>query len=723
MTVLSQLLTPKAARSSIAPRSRRIRAGPAQHRQQSEAGRRSGRRCTRSRRSPRSARRCSQSATIAAAGRTAPAIRVQDVQPPARLPESEAEQRLQHDDHRHEDEPHLHERRDVVAAAPQRLRDGIPRPAPRSASRRAAPAARRRGSPRGRPPIARSRAIQFDNPRSSSPGASASTVRIAASSPRPSAPRTRAMIGPVISPVASRTTLTLVRPATTLREIPVRGPRRSPVHADRAILAQDAPVGLGDGATATRTHGSRAGCWPRSCSGSGARRRTPSDCPPADFDDGLVEIAERVRPYTMTSPDRLAGLVEGVEHILRHELPGAIVECGVWKGGSMMAAALTLLAHGVTDRDLYLCDTFAGHDRADGRGHRQRRRRRGRRPTPARRGDRCSARTAATGLSRASRRCVATSARRAIRASACTSSRARSRTRSRRSAPREIAAPAPRHRLVRVDRARARASLPAPVSRRHPHRRRLRTLVGLAQGRRRVLRAAAAVPAPAGLHRPPRRQAVTMALHDVRDRPGSRGWRCARGSTAAARAVRRGAAPRAATAGGPLARLASRRGRGAAARGSRGCAAAAGMLVDVRDYAQRSTFLYGVYEEDVTRLMHRIAPRLDRARRRRERRLLHVGGRRCRRSPDARSWRSSPARAARSARADDAANPARARHGRAGRVWRAAGGDRAAPQLRPAQQRAVLHARRASRTHSRDRPSRSLRLDEFCAPARSCPTS
>lgn len=81
---------------------------------------------------------------------------------------------------------------------------------------------------------------------------------------------------------------------------------------------------------------------------------------PLDFDDSLIAIAERVRPYTMTSPDRLAGLVGGVKHVVRHQLPGAIVECGVWRGGSTMAAALTLLELGVTDRDLYLCDTFAG---------------------------------------------------------------------------------------------------------------------------------------------------------------------------------------------------------------------------------------------------------------------------------------------------------------------------------------------------------------------------
>ncbi len=95
------------------------------------------------------------------------------------------------------------------------------------------------------------------------------------------------------------------------------------------------------------------------------KRRIPSSSAatpalPPDFDPGLIAIAEQVRPYTMTSPDRLAGLVGGVEHVIRHELPGAFVECGVWKGGSTMATALTLLARGVTDRDLYLCDTFAG---------------------------------------------------------------------------------------------------------------------------------------------------------------------------------------------------------------------------------------------------------------------------------------------------------------------------------------------------------------------------
>jgi hypothetical protein len=81
---------------------------------------------------------------------------------------------------------------------------------------------------------------------------------------------------------------------------------------------------------------------------------------PADFDAALIATIERVRPYTITSDERLAAMVAGTEHVVRSGLPGAIVECGVWRGGSMMAAAETLLRLGVRDRELYLFDTFDG---------------------------------------------------------------------------------------------------------------------------------------------------------------------------------------------------------------------------------------------------------------------------------------------------------------------------------------------------------------------------
>jgi O-methyltransferase len=71
-------------------------------------------------------------------------------------------------------------------------------------------------------------------------------------------------------------------------------------------------------------------------------------------------IFRRVRPYTMTSFERVAALCQAVAHLEAEGVAGAVVECGVWKGGSMMAAALALLQLRSTCRQLYLFDTYAG---------------------------------------------------------------------------------------------------------------------------------------------------------------------------------------------------------------------------------------------------------------------------------------------------------------------------------------------------------------------------
>jgi O-methyltransferase len=68
----------------------------------------------------------------------------------------------------------------------------------------------------------------------------------------------------------------------------------------------------------------------------------------------------KVKPYTMTSVERVVALCQSIAYLENHRVPGAIVECGVWRGGSMMAAALSLLALESTQRQLYLFDTFEG---------------------------------------------------------------------------------------------------------------------------------------------------------------------------------------------------------------------------------------------------------------------------------------------------------------------------------------------------------------------------
>jgi O-methyltransferase len=71
-------------------------------------------------------------------------------------------------------------------------------------------------------------------------------------------------------------------------------------------------------------------------------------------------LVEFVRPFTGTTPQRVIALADAVRYITQAKIEGDIVECGVWRGGSMMAAAKTLLELGDTSRELYLFDTFEG---------------------------------------------------------------------------------------------------------------------------------------------------------------------------------------------------------------------------------------------------------------------------------------------------------------------------------------------------------------------------
>lgn len=71
-------------------------------------------------------------------------------------------------------------------------------------------------------------------------------------------------------------------------------------------------------------------------------------------------IMSQCRSYTMTSTDRMGALLEAVEYVIRRDIPGAFAECGVWRGGSVLAMLLKLKELGVSNRDVYLYDTFEG---------------------------------------------------------------------------------------------------------------------------------------------------------------------------------------------------------------------------------------------------------------------------------------------------------------------------------------------------------------------------
>jgi len=62
----------------------------------------------------------------------------------------------------------------------------------------------------------------------------------------------------------------------------------------------------------------------------------------------------------MTSKERMYALYKSVQYVIKNDIPGDFVECGVWRGGSTMLIAYTLKELSATDRKIYLYDTFKG---------------------------------------------------------------------------------------------------------------------------------------------------------------------------------------------------------------------------------------------------------------------------------------------------------------------------------------------------------------------------
>jgi O-methyltransferase len=89
------------------------------------------------------------------------------------------------------------------------------------------------------------------------------------------------------------------------------------------------------------------------------RRREPPG-PPPDLEPDFLALHDRCKPYTRTSVERMYALYQASRYLVRAAIPGAVVECGVWRGGSTMIAAMALAASGDTSRELWLYDTYEG---------------------------------------------------------------------------------------------------------------------------------------------------------------------------------------------------------------------------------------------------------------------------------------------------------------------------------------------------------------------------
>ena len=81
---------------------------------------------------------------------------------------------------------------------------------------------------------------------------------------------------------------------------------------------------------------------------------------PIEATQGDRDTIDAVRPFTMTSSERIWSLLRAVDYVVDQPVPGDFVECGVWRGGSVMAMARRLQERGDASRNLWLYDTYEG---------------------------------------------------------------------------------------------------------------------------------------------------------------------------------------------------------------------------------------------------------------------------------------------------------------------------------------------------------------------------
>jgi len=80
------------------------------------------------------------------------------------------------------------------------------------------------------------------------------------------------------------------------------------------------------------------------------------------FDEKKRELGRDwpVTAETMIGMQRLTSLQHCVEKVLAEDVPGDLVECGVWRGGACILMRAVLAAYGDEKRCIWLADSFAG---------------------------------------------------------------------------------------------------------------------------------------------------------------------------------------------------------------------------------------------------------------------------------------------------------------------------------------------------------------------------
>lgn len=66
------------------------------------------------------------------------------------------------------------------------------------------------------------------------------------------------------------------------------------------------------------------------------------------------------KAHTMIGNQRMTNLRKLTEYVITHNIPGDLIEAGIWRGGACIYMRAILKAYGVTDRVVWCADSFEG---------------------------------------------------------------------------------------------------------------------------------------------------------------------------------------------------------------------------------------------------------------------------------------------------------------------------------------------------------------------------
>lgn len=81
---------------------------------------------------------------------------------------------------------------------------------------------------------------------------------------------------------------------------------------------------------------------------------------PAAVEKRARGLDNNPRAHTMIGLERLTNIQRCVERALEDQVPGDLIEAGVWRGGAAAFMRAILKAHGERDRIVWVADSFAG---------------------------------------------------------------------------------------------------------------------------------------------------------------------------------------------------------------------------------------------------------------------------------------------------------------------------------------------------------------------------